>query len=571
MITNIKNILFILKTLNINFLVGLLIILFGVLIETLSIGIFIPFITSIISIESFKEITIIKDLNFLSKLSHQQIIVISVTSLTIIFLFRAIFLIFLSWYRANLQLIINTRLSKKIVKNRLNQDFFTFYNQKSSNLLNLITSEVSNYSSLVLVLFSLVSEFCVFLSISIFIIFYQTTASLTIISILVVLGTAFHLVTKSYIQKQGEIRLTNNQKQISILNDAVGSFVNIKLYKLQDFFVELFAKPNLKLNQSRKRTNILKTLPKIWFEFLIVVSMSIAILILFKGIYNGKEIIIVLSVFAAAAYRILPSITKILSSLQSLKYNRVSVDNIIQLSKNVLIKDAIDSSKKIQFDRKLNLENLNFSFDEKIIFSNLNLEIFKNDFIGITGQTGSGKSTFLHIVSGLLNFNSGKIQSDGVNIYENIEDWRTKIAYLPQRSFYLDETIKSNIIFGSQIAQVDNLRFEKIIKICELNELVQTLENGVDTLIGENGSKLSGGQLQRIGLARCLYRSPKILLLDESTSALDIDTENKILNNISKLDLTVIFVTHRKDTLSFCDKVYNLENHNFKHDEKFKK
>ena len=104
-----------------------------------------------------------------------------------------------------------------------------------------------------------------------------------------------------------------------------------------------------------------------------------------------------------------------------------------------------------------------------------------------------------------------------------------------------------------------------------MNELVQTLENGVDTLIGENGSKLSGGQLQRIGLARCLYRSPKILLLDESTSALDIDTENKILNNISKLDLTVIFVTHRKDTLSFCDKVYNLENHNFKHDEKFKK
>lgn len=571
MIRNIKNILLILKNLKINYLIGIFIILLGVIVETLSIGIFIPVITSIVSMETLSEIKFIKDLNFLSKFTHQQIIIISVSSLIIIFFSRAIFLVFLNWYKAQLQLVINTRLSKKILSVRLGQEFKDFYNDKSSNLLNLVTLEIANYSSLVLVLFSLVSEFCVFLSISIFIIFYQPLASLTIISIIIILGSIFYFLTKSYTQRQGEIRLINNKKQLSILNDAVGSFVNIKLYKLQNFFVELFSKPNLLLNQSRKKINILKSLPKIWFEFLIVISMSISVLILFKSEIDGENVLIVLGVFAAAAYRILPSITKILSSLQSLKYNFVSVDNIIQFVNNELVEKIVMSQNKIKFNDKVNISNLSFYFKDKIILSNIDLEIKKNEFIGITGQTGSGKSTFLHIVSGLLKFDKGEIQSDGKDIYKNIEDWRSKIAYLPQKSFYLDDTIKNNIIFGSQIEKVQSLKLEKIIKICELNKLIQNLEKGADTLIGENGSKLSGGQLQRIGLARCLYRDPKILLLDESTSALDTDTENKILKNISELDLTVIFVTHRKDSLSFCDKVYNLENHNFKDNEKFKK
>ena len=568
---NIKNILLILKNLKVNYLLGIFIIFLGVIVETLSIGIFIPVISSIVSLDTLNEIKFIKDLDFLSKFTHQQIVIISVTCLILIFTLRAFFLFFLTWYKAHLQLTINTRLSKKILFSRLDQEFIEFYKDKSSNLLNLVTLEITNYSSLVLVLFGLVSEFCIFLSISIFIVIYKPVASLTIISIIVILGSLFYLFTKGYTQRQGKIRLINSKKQLSILNDAIGSFVNIKLYKLQNFFLDLFSKPNLLLNQSRKKINILKNLPKIWFEFLIVISMSVAVLILFKSEVDGENVLIVLGVFAAAAYRILPSITKILSSLQSLKYNFVSVDNIIQFINVELVKKINENQKTIQFENKLNLNNLSFNFKDKIILSNLSLEIKKNNFIGVTGQTGSGKSTFLHIVSGLLKSDKGEIQSDGVNIYENIEDWRSKIAYLPQKSFYLDDTIKNNIIFGSQIENIDNNKFDKIIKICELNGLVRNLKRGADTLIGENGSKLSGGQLQRIGLARCLYREPKILLLDESTSALDTDTENKILKNISELDLTVIFVTHRKDSLSFCDKVYNLENHNFNHNEKFEK
>ena len=147
-----------------------------------------------------------------------------------------------------------------------------------------------------------------------------------------------------------------------------------------------------------------------------------------------------------------------------------------------------------------------------------------------------------------------------MNIKNNLEKWSSKIAYLPQKSFYLDDTIRNNIIFGNENKNFDENYFAKIIKICELENLLKNSEYGYQTQIGENGAKLSGGQLQRIGLARCLYREPEILLLDESTSALDTEIENKILSNISKLNLTVVFVTHRKEALSFCDKVYNLEN-----------
>ena len=160
---------------------------------------------------------------------------------------------------------------------------------------------------------------------------YQPFVSLLIVAIIVLLGSIFFQLTKGYTEKQGKIRLENSRKQLNILNDAVGSFVNIKLYKLQSFFSSLFAKPNYLFNTSVKKIKILKSIPKIWFEFLIIVSMSITILILYKNNIEAENILVVLGVFAAAAYRILPSITKILSSLQSLKYNVASVENILSI------------------------------------------------------------------------------------------------------------------------------------------------------------------------------------------------------------------------------------------------
>ena len=561
MFNNIHQILKILKFTNINYYHSIIIILLGVIIETISIGIFIPVITVLISIEGLSELKFFKNFDLFNSLSQQEIIFYAVLSLVFIFTIRAAYLLFLTWYKAHIQWIVNIQITQKLFRLRLNQNFIQFHEQKSSNILNLITKEVANYSSMVLVFFSLISELCIFLGLSIFILIYQPLVSLLIVAIIVLLGSIFFQLTKGYTQKQGKIRLENSRKQLNILSDAVGSFVNIKLYKLQSFFLSLFAKPNYLFNTSVKKIKILKSIPKIWFEFLIIISMSVTILILYKNNIEVENILVVLGVFAAAAYRILPSITKILSSLQSLKYNVASVENIL----SIILEEEKKNNKNIKteelnFDEILEFKNLNFSYKNKSIFSNLSLEIKKNEFVGITGETGSGKSTFLHIFSGLIDCQSGEIFTDKVNIKNNLEKWSSKIAYLPQKSFYLDDTIRNNIIFGNENKNFDENYFAKIIKICELENLLKNSEYGYQTQIGENGAKLSGGQLQRIGLARCLYREPEILLLDESTSALDTEIENKILSNISKLNLTVVFVTHRKEALSFCDKVYNLEN-----------
>lgn len=562
MFKNIQHILEILKVTKINYYYSIIIILLGVIVETISIGIFIPVITALISIESLSKFRFFKNFDLFNSLSHQEIIFFTVLALIIIFTARATYLFFLNYYKAHIQWVINVKITEKLLKLRLNQSFIQFYEQKSSNILNLITKEVGNYASIVLVFFSLISELCIFLSLSTFILIYQPFVSLFIVAIIVLLGSIFFQLTKGYTERQGKIRLENSRKQLNILNDAIGSFVNIKLYKLQSFFLSLFSKPNYLFNTSIKKIKILKSIPKIWFEFLIVLSMSITILILHKNNTEGENILVILGVFAAAAYRILPSITKILSSLQSLKYNVATVENILSIlsDQNKNNDKFIKNNDELSFNKILELKNLYFSYKNKSIFSNLSLEIKKNEFVGITGETGSGKSTFLHIFSGLIECQSGEIFADKVNIQNNLDKWSSKIAYLPQKSFYLDDTIRNNIIFGNEKKKFDENFFKKIIKNCELENLLKNLEYGDQTQIGENGSKLSGGQLQRIGLARCLYREPEILLLDESTSALDEEIENKILSNISKLNLTLVFVTHRKEALSFCHKVYSLRN-----------
>ena len=226
----------------------------------------------------------------------------------------------------------------------------------------------------------------------------------------------------------------------------------------------------------------------------------------------------------------------------------------------ILIRKKKELSKKINFNKQIYLKNISFKYPsrEKQILKNMNLIVQKNSFIGIGGESGSGKSTLVDIAMGIVKPDEGEIFIDNHSIHNSIDRWQKMIGYVSQNIFLIPNTIKHNIAFGLPDDEIDNDLINEVIKKCSLKKFIDSLELGVNTHIGEGGALISGGQQQRIGIARALYNKPQVLFFDEATSALDLGIEKEILNEISNLkkEFTLIFITHREGTLKYCDEKY---------------
>ena len=262
----------------------------------------------------------------------------------------------------------------------------------------------------------------------------------------------------------------------------------------------------------------------------------------------------------------LPGFVKLNGYLQQIESNKASL--------NLINKEFLASDEKIRFKDKdidlnikyesgnISFQNINFSFGEKEIFKNFSFEIKKNSIFGISGESGSGKSTLINILLGLLKPKNGKVLSNGLDINNFISDWQKSLGYVSQNIFLLDASLKENIAFGVAEKKIDYDQLKKIINLTSLSDFIESLEHGIDTNIGEKGSKISGGQIQRIAIARELYRNPSILILDEATSGLDYENEKKIFDSIEQLKnkMTIIIVSHNKETIKNCDNLLDLNN-----------
>ena len=282
---------------------------------------------------------------------------------------------------------------------------------------------------------------------------------------------------------------------------------------------------------------------------------------LFNTGYDLKDIIPMITIIVAGLVKILPSTNKILSSIQRLRSNRATVqDLLIEMKKFKNIKNNSNVFK--DFLDKIEIQNLDFSYNEaNPILKNVNLIIKKNTIQGIKGKSGSGKTTLLNLISGFLNPKNGKILIDNKIISENVSNWQSLISYIPQKIFIIDDTIEKNICFNREENEIDYKRLNKILDIVKLKDFINESKNGLKTIIGERGANISAGQAQRVGLARALYKNAKLLILDESTSALDEKTENEILLDIDKIkkNCTIVLVSHSSKVLSFCENIFEID------------
>ena len=383
----------------------------------------------------------------------------------------------------------------------------------------------------------------------------------TLISIAAVIMV---FATKNKLVNLGTERVLNDGKRIKATQEILGGIRSIKLAQNMNIFLKKYSLPNYIFAKAGRDQAFLQLLPRIWFELLLVSTLiSIAIFLLSNG-ERSIEIIPLFALYAGAGFRMLPSISRMVASNQSIRFTFEVAKNISNIFRSEETNLEISYNNiDLTFEEKIEFKNVSFSYprSETKILDNVSLAFSKGEFIGISGPSGSGKTTFLDILTGLIHPNEGFVLSDGITIETNIPQWQSKIAYVEQNTFLIDSSIAENIAFG---LDKENIDFDRVNTICEkigLKNFIDGLPNNVNHFVGERGVSLSGGQLQRIGIARALYRDSEILVLDEITSSLDKENEDSILELINKFkgEKTIFLISHNMRKISRFDYIISFQ------------
>ena len=564
-----KKSLFILKEYNAKIIFLVFLIFVSTFLDLLSLGMMLPLLNLLISDNYVNYIEKFEFLSFLKLYTKNELFFLSCISLIIAFSLKALFMIFLNIYKNNLIYKITVNLTNKLTKKYLYSQFKLFVETNSSTLLRNIVSDVVSFSGNTFnAIVFITIDLLLIISIIIFFLNYDFITTIMIISIILLIFIIYFFSFKKILITWSVEKLKFDRLRYKYLNEMLNAIKEIKVFKSENYFFNKFKKSNdihFKVNSKQQTVT---ALPRIIFEFISILILTLIIYIFLKSNKPLDELLIILGLFAISSYRILPTITRLLVSLQSLKSSIAPLENLfLELTSNKYQDLKSFDKKELDFNnlKTLELENISFKYNEKTqIFKSLNYKFEIGNIYGVLGESGSGKTTLIDIICGLTNPDKGNLKINNNIISENIFKNSGIIGYVPQEVYLNDETIKSNIVFSDE--EVNELNLKKAIEDAQLNNLISDLIDGVETQVGERGSQISGGQKQRIGIARALYKKFPIILMDEPTSSLDTETEEKFLESLSKIKLNkiIIIVSHRKSTFKICDKVLEVKNYNLR-------
>jgi ABC-type multidrug transport system fused ATPase/permease subunit len=536
----------------------------GIIVELLGLGMILPLLTVLSSpniAAAYPDTQPLLD--FLGNPTQKGLIFIALETLIGIYLFKGLFLVFLAWYQTNFAYSLSSHLSSKLLQGYMAKPYSFHLNKNSADLIQNLTGEVSQLTGATTNLFMLITETSAILGIMILLVVVEPKGALTVIFLFGLLAFIFHRLTKKKLLTWGSKRQIHDSFRYQYLLQSFGGVKDIMLLGKTLYFTNRFNQHNQASFNLNIKYATLQNIPRLWFEVVGVIGLVILIVSLINQGQSLEAIIPTLAVFLAAAFRIIPSLNRMVAAVQTIKYAEPSINRLH--SEILELKDLkLElNTKPIPFKDKIQFSNVHFKYegnDKDFLVVNFNIPVGKT--VGFIGKSGSGKSTSIDILLGLLKPSSGKVFVDDNDIHENIRGWQNQIGYVPQTIYFLDDTLRNNIAFGLEPDQINESLVLQAIKLAQIEEFVKSLPEGLDTIIGENGVRISGGQRQRIGIARALYNQPTVLVLDEATSALDNDTEDGIMNSISALHgkKTIIIVAHRLRTVAMCDQLFLLEN-----------
>ena len=541
----------------------------GMVFEILGLTILFPILTVLLDPEKMK-IWLNEIVYFdFSVYSYNEILIFCLISIFAVYLSKTLFLVFLT-YKQNIILEnVGAFIQKRLYSKYLFQSYKSHLYKNLSQMMKEVQLETIYFNSFFRSVLTLIVELALVFSIVLTILFLEPKGAIAIGLIFGSLALLYFQLTKRKIKQWGSQRQSLDLFISKILMNSLSGIKEVKLLDKENFFLDRFTQTNTKKVKVATNHQTLTQISRFYLELITIVGMVSLILILISNGVNTSEIVTLLGVFVAAAFRMIPSINRILAALQNLKYYSSSIDVI---SKELFDSPIIEKNKpsSFEFKNKITVDNLDFSYKKKKILEGINLDIQIGETIGIVGESGSGKSTLVDLLNGLLKPTKGTIKVDDRNIEEFITSWQLSIGYVGQEIFLIDDTIKANIAFGIEEEKIDHYKINQVLKASQLSKFISELENGVETRVGDRGIQLSGGQRQRIGIARALYHNPSVLIFDEATASLDDQTEKQVMKSIYNLkqNKTMIIIAHRISTLNQCDKIYEIQHGQIKLKEK---
>lgn len=542
--------------------------LIGMVFEIMGIGVLLPILTAVLNPEILFENQIIKDVfYFFDIIEPDQIVSAALITLLFVYTIKSAYLLYLSHYQNRFISRLSAELSNRLFKNYLFQSYTFHLKRNSSELIKNFQVEITYFTNFLISTILLITEVTLALSVVLTLFLIEPLGTLVVLIFFGVASLLFYNFTKKKISNWGSVREQIDSNISKVVLEGFSGIKEVILAGRQSYFFSQIEENNsIKASISTKNLT-LRQVPRYYLELLSVFSLIGFIFIMVIQNRNIENVIVTLGVFVAATFRILPSINRILSSLQNIKFYKTSIDLLyteFKSTNSMMESYLIDEINQITPSEKISLNNLCFTFKEtkKEILKNVNLDIKVGSTIGIIGSSGAGKSTLINILVGLLKPDLGGVFVDNFAIQQNnLRKWQNSIGYVSQDVYLTDDSIVSNIAFGIEKEKIDFDLIEKVLDQAQLTDLIQSLPNGYNTEVGERGVQLSGGQQQRIGIARALYKKPEVLVLDEATSALDTGTEHEIMSSVDLLKgkKTIIIVTHRMITLKNCDQIYKLE------------
>jgi ATP-binding cassette, subfamily B, bacterial PglK len=538
----------------------------GMILETLGVGLVIPLLVFITKDDLHIEYPAIQNwFDYIGNPSQVELISMAMIAFAVIYTIKALFSGYFAWFQAKFIADLQINYSQKLFTGYLRQPYTFHLQNNSAQLIHNVTTEVSMFINATESSLIIMTEVSVGIGISMLLLAVEPFGAMLIIMGLVLGGGIVYKTTRGIILGWGRGRMKHNVLRMQHLQQGFGSTKDIKLLGREEEFISQYSEHNEKEAKITRNWMAMRALPRLLLELLAVFSLVSLVLVMISRESNVGEIVTVLGLFTAAAFRLMPSVNRVLSAFQNVRFALPAInklyDEFTRITEHANKQNT--HAEALNFDDEIKLKNISFNYpaNEAPVLRNVNITIKKGSTVGFIGTTGAGKSTLVDTVLGLLTPSEGDILIDGININNNLRGWQNHIGYVPQHIYITDDSIRRNIAFGLSNEKIDDDSIWKSIRSAQLEEFIKELPEGLDTVLGEHGVRLSGGQRQRIGIARSLYHSPDILVLDEATSSLDTATERDVMDTIKELhrQKTIIIVAHRLSTVEGCDWLYRLE------------
>ena len=547
-----------------NILISLLLIFISALLEMFSLAILLPYTNFLVfgnfensqfeSIQRIVEYVLDDNLNLLS----------FTIVIFLVFLFKNIFF-GASIYKVISSVVdIQQNIAQKLFLNYSTKSLKFYKNTNTSSILRNLTLDLTNFTNGLSSFLSLITEIMFIISICLLLFIANFQVTLFLIVLFGVCSFLFYFFTNKKLKKIGRERVIFDAKKIKNINQTFNGIFDIRINGSLIPFIDSFTQIVRKLRNLLGTYQFFLQTPKIYIE-IVTVSSFLVLIIIFSIMENNNQVIgylPLIGLYAASAFKLMPSFNRMLVQFQNLNYSSEVFKNYFNFLKITKKVKKVDfNSKKFVNFYKLNIQNLHFKYGEKTLFSNLNYQFKKGYIYGISGKSGVGKSTLINLILGLYQPYKGKINLDNKYEIKKLHSkWHQILSYVPQKPFFFDETIFTNITFSGFN---DNEKLKKVnecLRFVNLNKKIKSLKNGLSTIIGEGGAKFSGGELQRLSIARSLYKKSEIIILDEATNSLDIKNQNIIMKNLKKLshNKLIILVSHEKNILKKCDYIFDL-------------